>query len=137
MDDSERYSAGMQLRKEVLGHDHVSRATSGALPCEDDFQNFITRYAWGEIWTRPGLSRHVRSLLTIAMLTALGRDAELELHLRAAGNNGVTDQEIAEVLMHAAVYCGVPAANHAFMLARKVILRTDTVSDGGQPAHWP
>jgi 4-carboxymuconolactone decarboxylase len=117
MDEHERYERGMKVRRAVLGDAHVDAALAGRTPLTQEFQDFLTRYAWGEIWDRPGLSRHVRSLLTITMLVALNRPEELRLHLRAAKNNGVTMDEVKEVLLHAAIYCGLPAANAAFHLA--------------------
>jgi 4-carboxymuconolactone decarboxylase len=117
MDESERYERGMAVRRAVLGDAHVDAALAGPTALPHEFQDLLTRYAWGEIWDRPGLPRHTRSLLTIAMLVALNRPGELRLHLRAARNNGVTPEEINEVLLHAAVYCGLPAANAAFHLA--------------------
>jgi 4-carboxymuconolactone decarboxylase len=110
----------------VLGDAHVDRATAAlADPLQAEFQDLITRYAWGEIWTRPGLPRHTRSLLTIAMMVALNRTDELRLHLRAAANNGVSREEIKEVLLQTAIYCGVPAANSAFHLAAEVFAAMD------------
>ena len=120
MNDEERYEAGMQVRRAVLGDAHVDRSIANRTEVTEEFQNLITRYAWGEIWTREGLPRHTRSLLTIAMMVALNRSEELALHLRAARNNGVTRDEIKEVLLQTAVYCGVPAANSAFHLAQKI-----------------
>jgi 3-oxoadipate enol-lactonase/4-carboxymuconolactone decarboxylase len=115
MDDQQRYEAGMKVRREVLGDAHVDRSEARlADPMQREFQELITRYAWGEVWTRPGLPRHTRSLLTIAMMVALNRGDELRLHLRASANNGVTQDEIKEVLLQCAIYCGVPAANSAF-----------------------
>ena len=115
MDEQQRYEAGMKVRREVLGDAHVDRSEERlADPTQREFQELITRYAWGEIWTRPGLPRHTRSLLTIAMMVALNRGDELRLHLRASANNGVTQDEIKEVLLQCAIYCGVPAANSAF-----------------------
>ncbi|GCB03482.1 4-carboxymuconolactone decarboxylase [Ralstonia sp. SET104] len=125
MDDRERYAAGMEVRRAVLGDAHVDRANAAQTELTAPFQDLITRYAWGEIWTRPGLPRHTRSLLTIAMMVALGRDGELRLHLRAAANNGVTRDEIQETLLQTAIYCGVPAANHAFHLAQTVFAEID------------
>ena len=116
MDESERYERGMAVRRAVLGDAHVEAAMAGRAAMSHEFQDLLTRYAWGEIWDRPGLPRHTRSLLTIAMLVALNRPEELRLHLRAARNNGITSDEIKEVLLHAAVYCGLPAANAAFGL---------------------
>ncbi|AET88856.1 MULTISPECIES: 4-carboxymuconolactone decarboxylase [Caballeronia] len=120
MTDDERYEAGMKVRRAVLSDAHVDRSLENRTELTTEFQNFITRYAWGEIWTRDGLPRHTRSLLTIAMMVALNRSEELALHLRAAKNNGVTQDEIKEVLLQTAVYCGVPAANSAFHLAQKI-----------------
>ena len=117
MDERERYERGLEVRRAVLGDAHVDAALARSTALTHEFQELLTRYAWGEIWDRPGLSRHTRSLLTIAMLVALNRPEELRLHLRAARNNGVTSDEIKEVLLQAAVYCGLPAANAAFQLA--------------------
>ncbi|MCA3919220.1 4-carboxymuconolactone decarboxylase [Burkholderia sp.] len=125
MDDQERYEAGMKVRRAVLGDAHVDRSIENRTEVTDEFQNLITRYAWGEIWTRYGLPRHTRSLLTIAMMVALNRGEELALHLRAARNNGVTRDEIKEVLLQTAIYCGVPAANSAFHLADKIFKEQD------------
>jgi 4-carboxymuconolactone decarboxylase len=125
MDEQERHTSGMALRRAVLGDAHVERAQASRTPLTEEFQDLITRYAWGEIWTRPGLPRHTRSLLTIAMMVALNREQELKLHLRAAANNGVSRDEIKEVLLQAAIYCGVPAANSAFHLAQTVFGEID------------
>jgi len=125
MKDEERYEAGMQVRRAVLGDAHVDRSLENRTALTEEFQDFITRYAWGEIWTREGLPRHTRSLLTIAMMVALNRSEELALHLRAAANNGVTRDEIKEVLLQTAIYCGVPAANSAFHLADKIFREQD------------
>ncbi|KUY89065.1 MULTISPECIES: 4-carboxymuconolactone decarboxylase [unclassified Burkholderia] len=125
MDDQQRYEAGMKVRRAVLGDAHVDRSIQNRTEVTDEFQNLITRYAWGEIWTRDGLPRHTRSLLTIAMMVALNRGEELALHLRAARNNGVTRDEIKEVLLQTAIYCGVPAANSAFHLADKIFKEQD------------
>ena len=125
MNDQERYEAGMTVRRAVLGDAHVDRSIENRTEVTDEFQNLITRYAWGEIWTRDGLPRHTRSLLTIAMMVALNRGEELALHLRAARNNGVTRDEIKEVLLQTAIYCGVPAANSAFHLADKIFKEQD------------
>jgi 4-carboxymuconolactone decarboxylase len=111
----------MKVRREVLGDEYVDRAEAARTPFNSDFQELLTRYAWGEIWTRPGLDRRTRSLITIGMLVALNRQEELALHLRASRNNGVTKEELKEVLMQSAVYCGVPAANAAFKLAQEVL----------------
>jgi len=120
MDERDRYDAGMKTRREVLGDAHVDASLAQRDAFSNDFQDFITRYAWGEIWSRPGLPRQTRSLLTIAMLVALHRDEELRMHLRAAIKNGVTRDEIREALLQSAIYCGVPAANSAFRIAQEV-----------------
>lgn len=112
---------GMEIRREVLGDDHVDRAIESTTDFTADFQDFITRYAWGEIWARPGLDRRTRSAITLTALIALGRDHELALHVRAALRNGLTPEEIGEVILHSAVYCGVPAANRAFAVAQDVL----------------
>jgi 4-carboxymuconolactone decarboxylase len=125
MTEDERYAAGLEVRRAVLGNAHVDRSLANRTPLTDEFQNLITRYAWGDIWTRPGLERHTRSLITIAMMVALNRSEELALHLRAAKNNGVTREEIKEVLLQTAIYAGVPAANSAFHLAQKVFDEMD------------
>ncbi len=116
------YNKGMHVRRSVLGDNHVDTANSKINEFNADFQEFITKYAWGEIWLRPGLSKHNRSLITIAMLVALNRSAELKMHIKAAFNNGVTKDEIKEVLMHSALYCGLPAANEAIHAAEEVFL---------------
>ncbi len=121
MDDRKRQEAGTKMRRKVLGDAHVDRAKAHETDFNADFQDFITRYAWGEIWTRPGINQKTRSLLTIAMLVALNRNEELRLHLRAAFKDGVTRDEIREVLLHSAIYCGVPAANTAFHVACEVL----------------
>ncbi|MBM4418932.1 MAG: 4-carboxymuconolactone decarboxylase [Chloroflexi bacterium] len=109
---------GLRVRRAVLGDAHVDRSLANATALDRDFQEFITEYAWGRVWARPGLSRHTRSLLVIAMLAALGRPEELALHIRAAKNNGVSAAEVAETLMQVAVYAGVPAANAAFRILK-------------------
>lgn len=124
MDERKRHKKGMQVRRAVLGDAHVDLAEARKSSFNEDFQDLLTRYAWGEIWTRPGLSRKTRSLITIAMLVALNRGEELRLHLRAAANNGVTRKEIQEVLLQSAVYCGLPAANSAFKAAEEVFAKT-------------
>ena len=126
MDEKERFEAGMAVRKQVLGEAHVAASEASADALTAEFQELITRYAWGEIWTRPGLPRHTRSLLVIAMMVALNRNEELRLHLRAAANNGVTPDEIKEVLLQCAIYCGVPAANSAFHLAQAALSEQDS-----------
>jgi 4-carboxymuconolactone decarboxylase len=119
--DEERRAAGMRTRREVLGDAHVDRAVANATPLTADFQDFITRVAWGDLWQREGLTRRERSMLTLAITAALRHWDEFALHVRAAVRNGLTDAEIAEVLQHAAVYAGVPAANHAFAVARPIL----------------
>ena len=116
---------GMAVRRQVLGDEHVDRANAGKTPFTEDFQDFITRYAWGGIWTRPGLDRRVRSCITVAMLVALGRQEELAMHVRAALRNGVTRDELREVLLQTAVYAGVPAANTAFAIANRTLEEMD------------
>ena len=119
------FERGMTVRREVLGTAHVDRAMAAATDLTADFQQFITRYAWGEIWTRPGLDRRTRSCITVAMLVALNRPEELAMHLRAAMTNGVTRTEIKELLLQTAVYCGVPAANAAFAIAQRVLVSAE------------
>src|SRR4051794_20172864 len=119
--DDERREAGMRVRREVLGDAHVDRSIENATDFTRDFQDFITRFAWGSVWTREALDRRTRSCITLAVLTALGREDELTLHVRAARRNGLTPEEIGEVLLHTAVYAGVPAANRAFALAQEVL----------------
>ncbi|MDQ3792533.1 MAG: 4-carboxymuconolactone decarboxylase [Actinomycetota bacterium] len=115
------HERGMQVRREVLGDEHVDAAIQRTTGFTADFQDLITRYAWGEIWSRPGLDRRTRSCITLTALVALGRLEELELHVRAALRNGLSEDEIKEVLLHAAIYCGVPAANAAFAVAQRVL----------------
>jgi len=122
MDERERYEKGLSVRRAVLGDAHVDRSLKSRNEFNQEFQDLITRYAWGEIWSRPGLPRKTRSLLTVAMLVALNRPDEFRLHLRAALNTGVTKEEIKEALLQAAIYCGVPAANSAFHAAQEVFL---------------
>ena len=114
----------MQTRREVLGDEHVDRAVASTTEFTADFQDFITRYAWGELWNRPGLSRPERSMITLGVLAALGRDEELALHVRAGIRNGLTQADIREVLLHVAVYAGVPAANRAFAIAAQALRKS-------------
>ncbi|KMK19770.1 4-carboxymuconolactone decarboxylase [Pluralibacter gergoviae] len=125
MTDEERYKQGIAVRRKVLGDAHVDRSLQGLSSLNEEFQNFISRYAWGETWTRPGLNHHTRSMITIAMLIALNREAELKMHLRAAFNNGVTRDELKELIMHSALYCGLPAANATMHLAQQVFDEMD------------
>ena len=117
----ETYEEGMRVRREVLGDEHVDRAIDRTTDFTAAFQELITRYAWGSVWTRDGLDRRTRSAITLAVLTALGREHELAMHVRAARTNGLTPEEISEVLLHTAVYAGVPAANAAFAIAQRVL----------------
>jgi 4-carboxymuconolactone decarboxylase len=119
MDERQRYEQGMRVRRAVLGDAHVDASLKTRNEFDEEFQELITRYGWGEIWTRPGLPRQTRSMLTLAMMVALNRPDELRLHLGAALNNGVTREEIREVLLQTAIYCGLPAANSAFHIAQK------------------
>ena len=120
MDERQRYEQGMKVRRAVLGDAHVDATLEKRNEFNEAFQDLITRYAWGEIWTRPGLTKQTRSMLTLAMMVALNRPDEFRMHLRAALNNGVRREEIQEVLLHTAIYCGVPAANSAFHIAEEV-----------------
>ena len=115
------YERGLQIRREVLGDEHVDRALERMTEQTKEFQDFITRYAWGEIWARPGLDRRTRSSITLTALVALGRFDELAMHIRGARRNGLSDDEIKEVLLQCAVYCGVPAANSAFAVFQRVL----------------
>ena len=121
MDDAERARQGMTVRRAVLGDEHVDRAVATTTSFTEPFQDFITRYAWGDIWSRPGLSRAERSMITLAMLAALQHENELAMHVRAALRNGLSPGQIREVLLQAAVYAGVPAANRAFAVAQRVL----------------
>jgi 4-carboxymuconolactone decarboxylase len=121
MSDDDRRAAGERVRREVLGDAHVDRSAAAVTDFTAPFQDFITRVAWGDVWTRDGLDRRTRSCITLAVLTALGREGELALHVRGARRNGLSREEIGEVLLHTAVYAGVPAANAAFQLAQRVL----------------
>ena len=124
MSDSS-YESGMRVRREVLGDEHVDAATERTTSFTADFQDLITRYAWGEIWTRSGLDRRMRSCVTLTALVALGKLEELEMHVHAALRNGLSEEEIKEVLLQCAIYCGVPAANAAFAVAQRVLADLD------------
>ena len=126
MDERKRYDEGMKVRRAVLGDAHVERALKNRTKFTEPFQDLITRYAWGEIWSRPGLPRKTRSLLTLATLVALNRKEEFRMHVKAALSVGVTREEIQEVLLQAAIYCGVPAANSAFHAAEEVFEHRDS-----------
>ena len=125
MDDTERYAQGMKVRRAVLGGQHVDKAVANATPFNEPFQDLITRYAWGEIWSRPGLPRATRSLITLGMMIALNRPEEFRMHVGAAIRNGVTREQIQEVLLQSSIYCGVPAANDAFRIAQQVFTEMD------------
>lgn len=129
---SESYDSGMRVRREVLGDNHVDRAIERTTEFTAAFQDFITRYAWGEIWTRPGLDRKTRSCITLTALVALGHLEELKLHVRAALRNGLTQDEIKEVLLQSAIYCGVPAANAAFAVAQGVLADQAEAPESGE-----
>lgn len=124
--DDDRYESGMEVRRQVLGDEYVDRAMAGSTDFSRDIQDLITRYAWGEIWSRPGLDRRVRSTITLTALVALGHEEELAAHLRGALRNGLSREEIKEILLQCAIYCGVPAANAAFRVAGRVL---DTHTD--------
>lgn len=130
------HDRGMEVRREVLGDEYVDRAVARTTDFTSDFQDLITRYAWGEVWTRPGLDRKTRSCITLTALVALGHLDELALHVRGALRNGLTEEEIKEVLLQSAIYCGVPAANSAFAVAQKVLAdqgeSAEQSSDGGR-----
>ena len=121
MDERQRYEQGMKVRREVLGDAHVDKSLQNRNAFNEEFQDLITRYAWGEIWSRPGLPRQTRSMITLAMMVALNRGDEFRMHVRAALNNGVTREQIKEVILQTAIYCGVPAANNAFHAAEEVL----------------
>ena len=128
---SDARTRGMRVRRAVLGDDHVDRAVARTDDFTAGFQDFITRYAWGDVWSRPGLERRERSLVTLALLAGLGRSEELPLHVRGALRNGLSREEIAEVLLHTAVYAGVPVANTAFAVARRTLAEHDAGGGGG------
>jgi 4-carboxymuconolactone decarboxylase len=127
--DESRYDTGMRVRREVLGDAHVDRAQARQTSLDADFQRLITEMAWGTLWARPDLDRRTRSLITIAILAALGRADELALHIRATENTGATSSDIAEALLHVAIYAGVPAANTAFAIAKAVLAPEDAVPE--------
>ena len=129
----ELYEAGMAVRRQVLGDAWVDRATANANEFTADFQEFITRYAWGAVWTRDGLDRRTRSFITLALLAGLGRAEELPLHVRGALNNGLTPDEIKETLLHTAIYAGVPAANTAFAMAKQTLATIAAETDPPDP----
>ena len=126
---TDTYDDGMRVRREVLGDAHVDAAESGTSPFNADFQELITRYAWGSVWTRPGLDRRTRSVATLTALLALGHWEEFAMHVRAARTNGLTPDEIAEVILQSAIYCGVPVANHGFAVAKEVLDSMEETDD--------
>jgi len=128
------YDRGMEIRRAVLGDEHVDRAVDGTTELTAPFQDLITRYAWGSVWSREQLDRRTRSAITLAVLTTLGQERELAMHVRAARRNGLTEEEIGEVLLHTAVYAGVPSANRAYAIAQEV-LRPDEPQDENRTAY--
>jgi 4-carboxymuconolactone decarboxylase len=131
MDDAERTRRGMTVRREVLGDEHVDRAVGATTPFTEPFQDYITRNAWGDVWSRPGLSRAERSIVTLAVLAALHHDNELAMHVKAALRNGLQPEQISEVLLQVAVYAGVPAANRAFAVAQRALREVTDPPSGG------
>jgi 3-oxoadipate enol-lactonase/4-carboxymuconolactone decarboxylase len=121
MSSTDAYERGLKVRREVLGDDHVDRSTAHATEHTRDFQEFITRYAWGDVWSRPGLDRRTRSVIAMTALVAVGHFDELALHIRGARSNGLSPEEISEVLLQTAIYCGVPAANSAFQVFQRAL----------------
>ena len=132
---SDRFKVGMATRRLVLGGAHVDRATAAMTEFDEPFQTFITEGAWGSVWSRPQLTHRERSLVTIALLAALGHDEEVALHTRATANTGATPEEVREALLHVAVYAGVPAANHAFKIVKNAYSEINEASEGGDPAR--
>jgi 4-carboxymuconolactone decarboxylase len=130
--DEDRYEAGMRVRREILGDPHVDRAVARTDAFTEPFQDFITRTAWGDIWDRPGLDRRSRSLITLAVVTALRAEGEIATHVRAAIGNGLTREEIAEVLLHVSIYAGLPAGNAAFAIAQETLRELEDPADSGQ-----
>jgi 4-carboxymuconolactone decarboxylase len=131
-EESERYKAGMAVRRQVLGDAHVDRATAQMTEFDADFQTFITEGAWGSVWARPGFTKRERSIVTIALLAALGQDDEVAMHVRATCNTGATKEDIKEALLHVAVYAGVPVANHAIKIVKKAFAEMEAAPDQGQ-----
>jgi 4-carboxymuconolactone decarboxylase len=129
--DDQRREAGLRVRREVLGDEHVDRATAGTTELTAPFQDLITRYAWGEVWSRPGLSRAERSMITLAALVALRQSDELAMHVRAALRNGLTQAQISEILVHLSVYAGVPAVNHAFKVVQETLAAEGAAGPAG------
>jgi 4-carboxymuconolactone decarboxylase len=131
---SERFALGMSTRRSVLGAAHVDRATAAMTEFDEPFQTFITEGAWGSVWSRPQLTHRERSLITLALLAALGHDEEVAMHVRATANTGATSEDIREALLHVAVYAGVPAANRAFKIARTIFSETSAAKSSAEPA---
>jgi 4-carboxymuconolactone decarboxylase len=129
MSDDARYQRGLKTRRKVLGDAHVDRATKSATPFDADFQRYITEIAWGDVWSRPGLDHRTRHIITLSVLAALGRETELEMHIRATRNTGVTPDDLKEVFLQVSVYAGVPAANTAFAIAKRVYAETVQEAD--------
>ena len=129
MDDTARVRRGMTVRREVLGDEHVDRAVAATTPFTEPFQDFITRYAWGDIWSRPGLSRAERSLVTLSVLAAMQHEHELAMHVKAALRNGLTPEQIGEVILHVSVYAGVPVANRAFPIAQRALKEEGAIAE--------
>jgi 4-carboxymuconolactone decarboxylase len=122
---NDKYEKGMKIRRKILGDKHVDKAEKLKTDFDRDFQEYIVNNAWGDIWSRPGLTSRERSLITIALMTAMGHDEELAMHLKATKNTGATKEDIKEVLLHTAVYAGVPAANHAFKIAKEILTESE------------
>ncbi len=137
MNDDQRRETGTRIRREVLGDDHVDRANAEMTPFSEPFGDFITRTAWGDIWARPGLDRRTRSAITLAILTALRAEGEIGMHVRAALRNGLSPDEIGEVLLHSAVYAGVPAANAAMAIATRTLRSIDDTDQQGSTKEEP
>jgi 4-carboxymuconolactone decarboxylase len=129
MDDTERARQGMAVRREVLGDAHVDRAVAATTPFTEPFQDFITRFAWGDVWSRPGLTRAERSLVTLGVLAALQHETELAMHVKAALRNGLTPEQIREVILHVSVYAGVPVANRAFPVAQRALQEEGAIAE--------
>lgn len=137
-DETPRFEDGIAVRRAVLGDAHVDRAEAAKTAFDEDFQRFITEGAWGSVWSRPGLTRRERSLVTIALLSALGHDDEVAMHVRATANTGATPDDLKEVLLHVAVYAGVPAANRAFKIAKQALHESgDGGADGSRGTSYP
>ena len=137
MNDDQRRETGTRIRRDVLGDEHVDRANAEMTPFSEPFQDFIIRTAWGDVWARPGLDHRTRSAITLAILTALRAEGEIEMHVRAALRNGLSPDEIGEVLLHSAVYAGVPAANAAMAIATRTLRSVDDTNPHGSAKEEP